>query len=293
VPGGWNFDGYNKSFPDTDTTTVNLELLARTKYFQKSKQYTRQFYHGVKWLLNMQNTNGSFATWERGNSPTAISIAKILFPEMPEFHDLGNHDVTSRIIRFLVYLKNDPELSFLVKQNSIAKACDYLKNAHLENAPHLWGGKWVIGGLYGTSEVINSLIEAKCISLSQAIPSIDWIIKNQNGDGGFGERQESFLNGRPFIAGKSSTIITNYVLQVLINFEIQFQHEYGKASPALPSIDKAMSFLINHLNQESALSERVFSGVFIPGLWYANYNLVPLYTTVRSLGLYQQLEKVR
>lgn len=281
VPGGWSFIVENRDYPDTDVVAAVLE--AKNAFPLGSSVQT--FDRGLNWLLGLQNDNGGFPAWERGVSPLTDRLLKTIFPELPDYGDLSQADVTSRITRLLVKIKkNYPHLDL---DRVIEKSCRFIKKSKAEG-PY-WKGRWLVAYLYGTSESVDTLLSANCSSLREMEPSVHWLVSQQNRDGGFGESHDSFVQNQ-FVKMNSTVMQTSYVVHGLLSYEEKFQATYRTHSPYRNALDKAMAYLIAQAKKDNWLiKERSFTGVIGAKLWYSDYALSPQFMTLRALGRYYQL----
>lgn len=279
VPGGWSFIVENRDYPDTDVVAAVLE--AKLAFPDGSSQKT--FNKGLNWVTGLQNKNGGFPAWEKGVSPFTDKLIKTLIPSIPDYSDLSQADVTSRITRLLTKLKDNYRVD-----SYIDDGCRFIKDSK-ENEGPFWKGRWLVAYLYGTSEAIDTLASADCSTLKELEPSVSWLMKQQNPDGGFGESHSSFDAGK-FIRMNSTVMQTSYVVHGLMSFEEKFKREHGTFSPYKKHLDRSISYLIEKARADQwFLKERSFTGVIGAKLWYADYALSPQFMTLRALGRYSRL----
>lgn len=282
TPGGWSFIVENGDYPDTDVVAAVLE--SKLAFPNGSSPAT--FSRGLHWLLGLQNKDGGFPAWEKGVSKTTDRLLKTIFPELPDYGDLSQADVTSRIARFLHKIKDrHPHLKL---DEVIKKSCRFIKKSK-ENGPY-WKGRWLVAYLYGTSESVDTLISTGCSSLREMESSVKWLVDQQNKDGGFGESHEAFVQNQ-FVRMNSTVMQTSYVVHGLLAYEERYFANYRTFSPYKQSLDKAMAYLIAQAQKDDyMMKERSFTGVIGAKLWYSDYALSPQFMTLRALGRYSKLQ---
>lgn len=286
VPGGWSFIVTNTDYPDTDVVAAVLE--SKHAFPQVSSDET--FEKGLNWLMSLQNSDGGFPAWEKGVSRLGSSLIQTMFEELPDFSDLSQADVTSRIARLLHKLKDSHNYSTREKRRikrAISRSCQFIKSQRIGGT--YWKGRWLVAYLYGTSEAIDTLATTGCEPVGRLEKSVAWLVNKQNADGGFGEDHEAFRIGH--YVGRSSTVMqTSYVVHGLISFEEAYYKLNGKRSSYYPALQKAMSYLIAQANKGNGfIPERSFTGVIGAKLWYSDYSLSPQFMTLRALGRYYRL----
>jgi squalene cyclase len=281
-PGGWSFIVENRDYPDTDVVAAVLE--AKLHFPENSS--AEKFDRGLHWLLGLQNSDGGFPAWERGVSRFTDKIIKTLLPELPDYSDLSQTDVTARITRLLDKLKaHYPEENL---GRVIQKSCRFIKKEQEPKGP-FWKGRWLVAYLYGTAEAIDTLASVNCAKAQELIPSVEWLLKYQNTDGGFGEAHGSFET-ESVVSMKSTVMQTSYIVQGLIAFEELHKKEFGHFSRFKSSLDRAVGWLVKKAQVDDYLiKERSFTGVIGAKLWYSDYALSPQFMTLRALGRYARL----
>ena len=282
IPGGWSFIVENRDYPDTDVVAAVLEAKLAFPQGPSLKTFDR----GLIWLTGLQNKDGGFPAWEKGVSPSTDKLIKTILPKLPDYSDLSQADVTSRIIRLIYNIKKHyPEKDL---GSVVQRGCQFIKKSKEKSGPY-WKGRWLVTYLYGTAEAIDTLLTTECSTLEEMRPSVEWLVKNQNIDGGFGEAHESFISDQ-FIRMNSTAMQTSYVVHGLLAFEEKFQKFYRRPSPYKSSLDRALKWLMEKSQQDNWLiKERSFTGVIGAKLWYSDYALSPQFMSLRALGRYSRL----
>lgn len=286
VPGGWSFIIENKDYPDTDVAAAVLEAKYAFPQFSKGDTFDR----GLEWLLGLQNKDGGFPAWEKGVSKTTNRLMKLFMPELPEFSDISQADVTARITRLLYKLSVDQKMSHRQKilETAIQKSCRFIQKSQIKKEP-FWKGRWLIAYLYGTSEAVDTLLTTGCSDLDQMEKSVAWIYSKQNTDGGFGEDHSSLIVEK-FVPMNSTVMQTSYIVQSLITYEEHYKTKFGYYSPLKVKLDQAMGYLLSKVREgDGLIKERSFTGVMGAKLWYADYALSPQFMSLRAISRYYRL----
>jgi squalene-hopene/tetraprenyl-beta-curcumene cyclase len=296
APGGWAFEYYNSPYPDSDDTGMVLEAVGRAGDFSDPKVGAAVDL-GVNWLLGMQNKDGGFPTWDHETSKLFNWV--INHPEIlrePEVQDVSQGDITSRVLRGFVAIRDaDPSAERNRRlQKSIEKACRFLEKKRTitsDSSLPLWRGEWMVNYLYGTSESTSALLETGCWSVDQDVPYAGWLMSKQQNDGGWGESPESYPSGR-YLEAPSTLTQTEFVLESLMVYErarLSAGAEGAELPSARPAIEKGIRHLLTGIEGQEFPREEEFTGVFIRGVWYARYLILPHYEAIRTLGMYLSL----
>lgn len=282
----WGFYPEAVWHPDTDDSASVMETLLHKLPEDK---ITSQ---GLKWILSQQNKDGGFPAWEKDTSKLSNDLMQKLLSGFPRVADFSQPDVSSRIQRMLLNAHKVSSLKSTELETAIKRNCEYLKS-HKDpkntNTPQLWEGDWIVDYTYGTAEVVSSLIQTskefpECWSLSSAAPYIEWFVRIQNSDGGWGESIESYEK-RNYVNASSSVLQTTYVMKALLTYEkaLRASNAANVTSP-LAAIQKGVDYLIKNINENGSVKEQSFTGVYIKGAIYSDYTLMPEYHTIGVLG---------
>ena len=286
-PGGWAFEYFNDFYPDSDDTGMVIEALAESEdLLDKSAETAIE--KGTRWLLGMQNSDGGFPTWDRNTSKLFDWITENGISKIPDVSDISQGDITARVIKGLVAQPDHPSVASAVK-----RACEFLVNKRVktkDTSLPLWRGEWMTDYAYGTAQALDALLIAKCWDSAEATPDIQWLISKQNPDGGWGESPESY-HLEKFVAAPSTLTQTEFILNTLIRYELT-RHSEGANDTwdaARFSIEAGIKYLIDRIGEDRFPHEDQFTGVYVRGVWYGRYLLLPHYEAVRVLGAYLSL----
>ena len=137
-----------------------------------------------EWIFGMQSKNGGWGAFDADNDHYYLN--HIPFADHGALLDPPTEDVSARCVSMLAQLgdsaKNDPRM---------AQAVDYLlKSQHPEGS---WYGRWGMNYIYGTWSVLCALNTAGVDHrLREVRKAVDWLVKIQNADGGWGEDGSSY-----------------------------------------------------------------------------------------------------
>ena len=292
-PGGWTFEYWNSPYPDCDDTGMVLETLARSGQASDPRVSTA-IDRGLGWLLGLQNKDGGFPTWDRGTSKLftwLINHPRIY--KLPEVNDISQSDITSRVIRGLVAVKNlDPSSERAHEiEKPLAKACRFLEKKRKKTSDSdlkLWQGEWMVNYLYGTAESTGALLDAGCWDVGDVAPYAEWLISKQQKDGGWGESPESYPQ-KHYVEAAPTLTQTEFVLESLITYEkarIAAGDSAKDLTSARSAIDSGIQYLVSRIGNDDFPREEEFTGVYVRGVWYGRYLILPHYEAVRTLGMY-------
>ena len=280
TPGGWGWTDLSGAVPDADDTAGALLALANCRVglvakLEESRPTSEgwilpdrideaaQF--GVDWLLNLQNTDGGWPTFCRG-------WGKLPF-------DRSGSDLTAHAIRALFAwrcLGNPTRID-----RAIELGFDYLeKNQQADGSwLPLWFGNQnypqEANPVYGTSKALIAYQELNRFSLSAARRGVQWLVLNQNQDGGWGDCR-GIIGGRPTLAKNpvSSVEETALALESLLPL---------KNNSLLQTTIKKGLVCLTEIVQKNDHQRSSPIGFYFAKLWYYE-RLYPTIYTVSALG---------
>ena len=196
-PGGWSFNAHNMIYADCDDTSESLMAMARMQGETSHLEYRRRVavQRATDWLWLMQGDDGGWATFMRDDDkdndtklPTGID-------------DWSIPDVTGHVLSSLgaVGMRADNE--------RVQKAIEYLKRSQTDVGS--WYGRWGLSYLYGTGAVLVGLRD---VGADMTAPFVqkgaNWLVTQQNTDGGWGEAFSSWDQSRGISYTKRSETST-------------------------------------------------------------------------------------
>ncbi len=288
-PGGWGFAYGGQKYPDSDDTAMVVDALIPHALENSKVEIALQ--KGIDWLLQFQNASGGFPAWDFD----AVGIIQSLidFGILPKTSLEPQLDVSARVLRALTHVNQAGVRK--IDANVFQKACGFLARSPI-NSVHgvkLWPGTWAVNYLYGTSEVLSSMIEANCSADIDLKGYFDWIKNIQNADGGWGESSSSYVR-LDYAQGESTITQTLGALQLLLTYE---NHRIGHPNLNLPSamamIEKGVEYYLKFVDARGDIhdeNEKEFTACYAcPGL-YVRYDLIPLYMGTEVLAKFMRLK---
>ncbi len=87
-PGGWYFEGQNEFYPDVDDTCMALMVLAQARAGGTPEARAEAMRRGLAWMMGMQNDDGGWASFDRGNDKQWLTARPV---RRPQRHDRSQH----------------------------------------------------------------------------------------------------------------------------------------------------------------------------------------------------------
>jgi hypothetical protein len=215
--GRWSFAAKSDKFPDTDSTAMVVRMLARAYPSANPEQQPAIkacVERAVDGVLEHQQSDGGWNAWQ----PCPFSIGSNRMSSFTSYLiDPSTADVTGRILTALgsVCAANilDGERAEKLEK-SVPRAVEYLKNA--ETSDSTWWSRWSVGYV-GSSGFVLPGLRAAGVDVSEPwiAKNRDFLLKNQNRDGGWGEGLEAD-KGRNIGKGQSTPTQTALAIMGLI-----------------------------------------------------------------------------
>ena len=263
-PGGWAFEFRNDFYPDVDDTAFVLMALQRVRYPdpQRMEGAVRR---GIQWLLSMQNRDGGWGAFDRDNDRKIL--CNIPFADHNAMIDPSTADVTARVLECL------GRFGWPAEHPVMQRAVKFLLKDQCEDGS--WFGRWGVNYIYGTSGVLRALETISQTAKAYCQRAVSWLRAVQKADGSFGESLWSYTHPETKGQGNSTASQTAWGLIGLL----------AGAEASDPSIQKAVSYLVEQQNADGSWSESDFTGTGFPGVFYLKYHLYrnsfPLYALAR------------
>ena len=240
-PGGWGWSTPS-GWPDSDDTADALLTLAGFGLDHTSASVRS----GMDWLRVMQNRNGSWSCF---------------CPDNPIGLDAPCSAMTAHAVTAL-----QMGGGLTVADPSIAKAVGWFEKVQRDDGaiPCLW----YRGLTSGTGSVLETLGRLGLAHTTSARRCSDWLVANQNDDGGWGDGQ-----------GASSTVEeTSWALLGLL---------HGELPAGDSAIRRGVDWLVDH-RRPDGLWEPSIVGYYFLDLMYSNDLLATGYA-LQALGRYHKL----
>ncbi|MEV4373926.1 prenyltransferase/squalene oxidase repeat-containing protein [Nonomuraea sp. NPDC049637] len=238
-PGGWGWS-WRCGWPNTDDTADALIALARFG----DPRTDGQVRAGVDWLVAMQSRNGSWSCFCR-NNPIALDGACSV---------MSAHAVTA--------LRESGGLT--AADRPIARALAWFRRNQREDGS--FTTPWYRGLVAGTGNVLDALAGLGLADDPTARRCRDWLLANQNPDGGWG--QDEF--------GASTAEDTAWALLGLL----------GSGPASEPAVQDGVAWLVSH-QRPDGLWQPTILGMYFLDLKYSCDLLAAGYA-LQALARYRQ-----
>jgi squalene-hopene/tetraprenyl-beta-curcumene cyclase len=264
-PGGWAFEQRNDFYPDVDDTAFVLMALRQVAYPDPHRMQGA-IEAGLAWLLGMQNDDGGWGAFDRNNH--CQTLTQVPFADHNAMIDPSTADVTARVLECLGRFGYD------VSHRAVARGLEFLRRDQTDDGA--WYGRWGVNYIYGTSGVLRSL-EAVGVTDGPLVGrAIQWLLRVQNPDGGFGETCLSYADASKKGEGDSTPSQTAWGLIGLL-----------AACPATDrAVRRAVTWLIDHQKGDGSWDEDATTGTGFPLVFYLRYDLYRQSFPVYALGRY-------
>lgn len=268
-PGGWYFEFFNEFYPDLDDTCIALMVLKSIEYPEAARSKEAQE-RGLRWLLEMQSSNGGWASFDRDND-------RMLFPKIPfadhnAMIDPPSADITGRILEMLSDFGYTRRFAF------VDRAIRYLQQE--QEADGSWFGRWGVNYIYGTWQVLKGLYAiGEDIRADYVQRGADWLRSHQNPDGGWGETCMSYDDPSTRGQGPSTPSQTAWAVMGLLSA--------GDLSS--PSLLRGIRYLLARQNPEGDWDETEFTGTGFPRVFYLRYGHYRNYFPLFALGMFRHM----
>jgi squalene-hopene/tetraprenyl-beta-curcumene cyclase len=267
-PGGWGFQYDNPFYPDLDDTAMVLMALEKVKGVDPDRtRLARE--QGLGWFLGMQNHDGGWASFDADNN--RLYLNNIPFADHGALLDPSTEDLTGRGLELL------GTLGYGLDFEPADRALDFIRHSQRHDGP--WYGRWGVNYIYGTWSVLRGLgamgVDPRHEFVQRAVR---WLLRRQNGDGGWGETCESYI--RPELAGRGASIPSQTAWALLGLFAAG--HTSG------PAVDTGVAFLLRTQQPDGSWEDAFWNGTGFPRVFYLKYHLYARYFPLWALGVYRR-----
>ena len=271
-PGGWAFQYANPHYPDLDDTAVVVMAMDRMRQLDQNKNYDAAIDRGTEWIEGMQSRDGGFAAFDADNLEHYLN--NIPFSDHAALLDPPTEDVTARCISMLAQLGKTAATS-----PGIRHGVDYLRRTQM--AEGSWYGRWGMNYIYGTWSVLCALNVA---GIGQSDPmvrrAIDWLLKIQNSDGGWGEDGASYkLDYKVYESAPSTASQTAWSLLALM----------AAGEVDHPAVRKGVAYLMQSQNKQGVWDEQRYTATGFPRVFYLRYHGYPKFFPLWALARFRNL----
>ncbi len=272
-PGAWAFEFDNRFYPDVDDSAVVIMALHQAK-LPNEELKKQAINRALNWIASMQCKPGGWAAFDLDNDQEWLNW--VPYGDLKAMIDPNTADVTARVLEML------GACNLSIQPDNLERSLDYLlKEQETEGC---WFGRWGVNYIYGTSGVLSALALINPLKYGRNInQGVDWLVKVQNVDGGWGETCFSYNDPNLKGKGDSTASQTAWALIGLISA--------GEATGklAFDSIEKGINYLLETQKSDGTWDESYFTGTGFPCHFYLKYHLYQQYFPLMALGRYQAI----
>ncbi len=270
-PGGWAFQYDNAHYPDLDDTAVVVMAMDRARARLGIDGNDEAIARGEEWVAGLQSADGGFAAFDADN--TYYYLNNIPFADHGALLDPPTVDVAARCVGMLAQL-GEP-----LDSPRMASAVKYLRDEQ-EPDGSFWG-RWGVNYIYGTWSALVALNKA---GLGASDPlmtrAVDWLLRIQNPDGGWGESCDSYkLDYTGFEPAPSTSSQTAWALLAMMSA--------GEADH--PAVARGVKWLQDHQGEDGLWPEEFFTGGGFPRVFYLRYHGYRKFFPLWALARYRNL----
>ena len=267
-PGGWAFQYNNAHYPDLDDTAVVVMAMDRAA---ESAEYREAISRGEEWVVGLQSKNGGWGAFDADNAYHYLN--NIPFADHGALLDPPTVDVTARCIGMLAQLGEKAD------SPRMAAALAYLEK---EQEPEgSWFGRWGVNYIYGTWSALCALNAAGVDPQKPVVRrAVDWLVRIQNADGGWGEDCESYkLDYAGYERAPSASSQTAWALLGLM----------AAGEVDHPAVARGIAYLQATQDENGFWPEDGYTGGGFPRVFYLRYHgyskFFPLWAAARYRNL--------
>ena len=269
-PGGWYFEFRNEFYPDVDDTCMTLMALEHARAHEGASIQQAAMDRGLVWMLGMQNEDGGWASFDRGNDKEWMT--KVPFADHNAMIDPSTSDITSRVLESLSFRKE-----FHFNHPVVQKAIEFIKKDQCHDGA--WFGRWGVNYIYGTWQVLRGLnLIGEDMSKGYVRRGVEWFKHHQNPDGGWGESIASYDNPGLSGKGESTKSQTAWALMGLLSA--------GQSHSQ--SVLRGVKYLLGHQTAEGTWEEEPWTGTGFPKVFYLKYHYYRHYFPMMALAQYRK-----
>ena len=277
--GGWSLGRPWQRWPLIDCT-AEAALGIMTAPLQATD--TRVFDAAVRFMLDGQNRDGGFASYEARRY-----LARVEWLNSSEmFTDVMNErsyvECTASCLAALAACrKRCPSVRNQAVASAISRGNAWLRRE--QSSDGSWAGNWGVHYIYGTLFGIRGLVAAGAGPGDPALRlACRWLLDHQRSDGGWGEHHSGCLAGRYVPREESQVLQTAWASMALLEAE----------DSDWAAISRGIRFLLDTQEADGTWPREEAAGVFgRTGL--LDYSLYRQYFPLHALGLYEQRRQRR
>ena len=246
--GGWAFEFDNDIYPDVDDTAIVVLALLEGGEGARARAAAVR---GARWAVAMRSHGGAWGSFDRDS--TRQLVYRIPFADFGAMLDPPSEDVTAHVLEMLARLGTG------VSDPVVRGGLRYL--AREQRPWGSWWGRWGVNHVYGTWCVVSALDALGCGG-SRLPRALDWLLRVQNPDGGWGEGCHSYEDESFAGVGVSTASQTAWAVMAL--------QRGGRGSH--PAVLRGLDFL-RARQAGGTWPEPEFTGTGFPRDFYLNYGM--------------------
>lgn len=265
--GGWAFQFGNSYYPDVDDTAVVAHALIQSC----DPVFAENIVRAGVWVAGMQSGNGGYGAYDADN--THIYLNQIPFADHGALIDPPTADVSARCLILMGDLVNrNPEYKKVIDH-----CIHYLRNEQEDDGS--WFGRWGTNYIYGTWSVLCGFEAAGVPKNDPSIQkAVAWLKSKQRADGGWGEDNDSYQDGKN--RGEFHTSTAFHTALALL--ALQSAGEAG-----CPEVEAGVNYLLKNQQADGFWKDKSFNAPGFPKVFYLKYHGYDKYFPLWALGRYR------
>ena len=267
------FQYANAYYPDLDDTAVVVMAMDRAQHLTKSSQFDTAISRAREWISGLQSRNGGWASFDADN--VYYYLNNIPFSDHGALLDPPTEDLTGRCLSMLAQLGERCET-----HPALIEGLEFLRRTqHPEGS---WYGRWGMNYIYGTWSVLCAL---NMLGLDHQSPEIrravDWLVKIQNNDGGWGEDGSSYkLDYHGYEAAPSTASQTAWALLGLM----------AAGEVDHPAVAHGIEYLVRTQQAHGLWDEARYTATGFPRVFYLRYHGYAKFFPLWAFARYRNLK---
>jgi squalene-hopene/tetraprenyl-beta-curcumene cyclase len=274
-PGGWYFEHRNEFYPDVDDTCMALMVLkhARADDVSEATQEAA-IRRGLVWMLGMQNDDGGWASFDRGNDKRWLT--EVPFADHNAMIDPSTADITGRVLESLSHFEE-----FTSAHPIVRRALAFIRRDQASDGA--WYGRWGVNYIYGTWQVLRGVASiGEDLEAPYVRRGVGWLLAHQNADGGWGESIASYDDPSQRGVGASTPSQTAWALMGL----------FAGGDTDGPAVRRGVRWLLDKQSTDGTWAQEPWTGTGFPKVFYLNYPYYRHYFPLMALAQYARARQI-